>query len=1102
MKQILSLLQNSKKKLWLTLFVAIIAIWYIGPLVAIAGKIPLISVWSRVIAMLIAITSILGLQYKKYDMHSLIKSEIPQGQSEEIKNELNILHKSLKDALKVLYSNIIKLLLRRYRKPWYLLLGPASAGKSTLLTKTDLPLKGLDNLPSLSITPTQYCDWWISEEAVFLDLSGKYLKETPNEANNIYYALCDFFKLLKRYRRQQPISGLILAINLQELIINIKQQIQLKKLCQIIQELSNQFTDFPIYLIITRCDLIEGFSEFFEDLGPEERDQIFGISFPLIAQPQLLPQLFSDEYNSLLKRLNDRVIWRLHHENNIDKQAKIKNFPLQMEFLKNPLAKLLNIILPNTDVNLRGIYFTSAVQKEIPIDNLLPSLSHAFNIPQTRTDFRSVPPKNFFIKELFKRIILPETLFFDTTVSTVSHEKPYTFIKSFIILLSGLCIFFFFNDYQYNLHAIQNIKKIVAGLPGSVEPSTDPLENLNLLQSILAGLDKTTHTWQGQLGMRQANQIKSRTKKAYNELLTTKFLSYLQNTLEAQLQTIKTENMSTLYATLKAYLMLGDTKHHDKQFLQNWFENYWHQSGYDNNKQKQLMIHLTTLLNNPLPHVAIDDQLIERTRYSLNSMPQSKLVLTILQNHYQKSPIKLPTNNVNDTFKNLPSEISGIYNIANFRDVYYIEIPKTCQEITSGNWVLGNRQQPAFSEIMLNQLATEAKTIYLNEYLAVWSDILAKLKIDNFQSLNQIAQTLELLNNPRSPIVELINIINRNTQPISDSIEFTQQVSSHFLALNVLASNVMNNTNQNTLMAVKEYLNKIVKASDVEKASYELARARMLNHGENDAITTLLQQARLLPEPIQTWHTAIAAESWRMILKNTQNYLNRIWVTNVYPQYLATLDKRYPIFKESTTDISLPEFTNFFAVGGSVDIFFKNYLQPFVDNSRLYWEWKNIDGQRINISQTTLEMFIRAALIQKMFFPEDSRIPAINFSLVPVELSPNIQNFTLDLDGQIVIFQKDNEQIISLNWPGPQPNHATITFLDDQGKKLTLSESGSWAWFRILDKSHLESTASPKHFRLSFDLEKSSAQYELYTGGVVNPFIPGILNAFRCPEGL
>ncbi len=769
-----------------------------------------------------------------------------------------------------------------------------------------------------------------------------------------------------------------------------------------------------------------------------------------------------------------------------------------MEFLKNPLAKLLNIILPNTQVNLRGIFFTSASQKDTPFDNLTKTVSRAYEIPHFNIGHRMLPPKSFFINEIFKRIIFPETKFY-------SENNPVNrlhFMTSLlIILITSICVFFFFNSYKYNHEAINSAQHAIK-LAQAHSFSSPLLNQLDILETTMQQLNQKPREWYKRIGMHQANKLKKDVQSIYVNLLKTQFLANLQHNLENQLQNTKEGNTNQLYATLKAYLMLADLKHFDKKFFKDWFDNYWHQAGCELKEAQSLDKHLVALMNFSFKEQTINPQVIENTRSILNNMPQSRLVLTILQNQYQRSPIQITPGIPESLWHGLPRELPGIYDIRNFRNVYYSEIGKTCQEITNGNWVLGKSAQPAFSEIILNQLTSEVKAIYLNEYAVIWSDLLNKIKVDNLQDLNQVLNMITVVNDPQSPLLQLINTIRNNTQPLSDSVEFTQQVSMRFLTLNALSADLLKNTNQSHLLAVKSYLEKLTHTQDLDRACYEAAKNRMENSYVNDPITNLLQQSRILPEPIQTWHTLIAAESWRLILKNTQNFLNSIWIATVCPQYEAMINRRYPIFKDSPTDIPLYNFTTFFGNGGIMDTFFKNYLQPFVDNSKLYWEWKNVDGQRLNIPQPTLEMFIRAALIQKMFFPEDAKLPAITFSLVPVELDTNIQSFSLDLEGQILIFQKDNEQIITLSWPGPQPTHTQVTFLDDQGKKLVLTEAGPWSWFKILNKSRLEPTTNPKHFRLNFETNAGGVHYELYTNGIVNPFIPGILSAFRCPENL
>ena len=94
---------------------------------------------------------------------------------------------------------------------------------------------------------------------------------------------------------------------------------------------------FPVYLMFTKVDLVSGFREYFEDLGKEERDQVWGVSLPNAPKPSQSPNFdyFSEHFGTLLNRLYDRVLWRVHQERNARRRADIYGFPQQMENLKS-----------------------------------------------------------------------------------------------------------------------------------------------------------------------------------------------------------------------------------------------------------------------------------------------------------------------------------------------------------------------------------------------------------------------------------------------------------------------------------------------------------------------------------------------------------------------------------------------------------------------------------------------------------------------------------------------------------------------------------------------------------------------------------------------
>ena len=71
---------------------------------------------------------------------------------------------------------------------------------------------------------------------------------------------------------------------------------------------------FPIYVMVTKCDLMAGFMEFFADFDKDERAQVWGVTFPYdteLTSDDPLARLASD-FAALEKRLNRSGLGKSH----------------------------------------------------------------------------------------------------------------------------------------------------------------------------------------------------------------------------------------------------------------------------------------------------------------------------------------------------------------------------------------------------------------------------------------------------------------------------------------------------------------------------------------------------------------------------------------------------------------------------------------------------------------------------------------------------------------------------------------------------------------------------------------------------------------------
>ena len=92
--------------------------------------------------------------------------------------------------------------------------------------------------------------------------------------------------------------------------------------------------------MLTKCDLISGFAEFFDDLDNEQRQQVWGATFAIDAEGSPAP-LARAEFDRLLERLDLRRLDRLHAETDLERRALIFGFPSQVSLLARPLESFI-----------------------------------------------------------------------------------------------------------------------------------------------------------------------------------------------------------------------------------------------------------------------------------------------------------------------------------------------------------------------------------------------------------------------------------------------------------------------------------------------------------------------------------------------------------------------------------------------------------------------------------------------------------------------------------------------------------------------------------------------------------------------------------------
>lgn len=167
-----------------------------------------------------------------------------------------------------------------YSMPWFMIFGETGSGKSTAVSHARLKNILTDAGPARGIAGTRNCDWWFFKNAIVLDTAGRYAVPLAEEDSGEWQR---FLSLLAKYRRKEPLNGLIVTLPADHLLAgdadslteygrNLRLRID-----QLMRVLGAKF---PVYLLITKIDLILGMTAMAGLLPETLRGQAMGLLNP------------------------------------------------------------------------------------------------------------------------------------------------------------------------------------------------------------------------------------------------------------------------------------------------------------------------------------------------------------------------------------------------------------------------------------------------------------------------------------------------------------------------------------------------------------------------------------------------------------------------------------------------------------------------------------------------------------------------------------------------------------------------------------------------------------------------------------------------------
>ncbi|MGV6849067.1 MAG: type VI secretion system membrane subunit TssM [Marinibacterium sp.] len=789
-----------------------LCLWFLGgflgfgdarPFESVAGRVIGIGVIWVVALILILVLLLRASRRDKELAEDIVSSAEPLRSDDDddsvVTEELGEMRAKLREAmLKLRKSKLGKRSL--YELPWYILIGPPGAGKTTAIVNSGLQFPLADEVGKASIGGvggTRNCDWWFTDNAVLVDTAGRYTtQESDSVADNA--AWLGFLGILKKHRKRQPINGAIVAISLSDLSMQdeLTQKAHAGAIRRRLHELREKLgVRFPVYVLFTKADLLAGFSEFFEPLGKEDRAQVWGFTLPLLKGRSETSPLahFDEEYSALVTRLNQQSVERIQSETDPSRRSLVAGFPGQVASVQ-PVARafLTELFQDNRYEDrhlLRGVYFTSGTQEGTPIDRLMTGMARTFGIGRQAIGSGQGTGRSYFLTRLFDNVIFRESglVSADDKVERRFRWSRRGAIAATIIVAIGagtLWISSFRNNRAMAAEVEQQLlafKDAAAQVPGSPIRDSDlpsVVPALNILRDIPVnpahGKAEVARnlTW----GLYQGEVIGNQTALTYRAALNRMLLPRLLLRLEEQMQG-NINNPDLLYEALKVYLMLGLAGPMNADLVTEWMHADW-SLAYPGTTRGQLRSdlasHLQAMISQPMDAIDLNADLVEQVRGVLTSMSQAQRVYNGIVNspaatalpQWRLTDIGGPNLSraiVRSSGENLNAGIEGIYTYAGFHDVFLSEALGVATRIQRDSWVLGDRGAIDNSQAALVTLSRDVLDLYYNDFVAKYDRLLGDIDIIPMQSLSHAVEVTNVLSGPTSPIVNILTAVARET---------------------------------------------------------------------------------------------------------------------------------------------------------------------------------------------------------------------------------------------------------------------------------------------------------------------------------------------------
>lgn len=1052
-----------------------------------------------------------------------------------------------------------------YTRPWYVIIGPPGAGKTTALLNSGLRFPFSEQAVK-GVGGTRNLDFWFADEAVMVDTAGRYTtQDSDHQVDSKGWT--SFLALLKKHRPLQPVNGIIVAMGVDELIRSDCAQIDAhaKAVRRRLGELRKSLeVAAPVYVILTKADLLAGFTEYYDDLDVEGRRAVLGTTIDF-ASGKASAETLARAFDEMVQAVADRQAKRLFEEVDPLRRGLLLGFPSQLQSLRARLMRFMDGAFVAGDEPagvLRGFYLTSGVQEGAPLDRILSGMADVYDRPAQSAGGSS--GRAYFLNRLLTEVMFAEAGLVTMDPKARARQRgrlvgAFAAIAAVALLtITAWGVSFARNrsfqndmlakagDAQTQLHDSGVDLKQVRDGDADLRAA---LPGLNALRDLPRGyaarqnggppLTMTFGLYQSGL----SNEADERYREALRRVLLPRILLRLETYMQAN-----AGDPMRLYEPLKVYLMLGQQGPMDASAVQAWVTTDWATEVYPGSDSQmergQLAQHLKALLQDkdmasvwPARKPAIDGALVAQTRAAVQTLSLADRAYAVMRQRAATAGPAWEVANVlsqgdalafADPKKVMATQVPYFFTRAGFEKTYTLGLATVQQNLKSDLWVLGGDANTEGVQEEMSNVRPGVAGLYAKDYIAAWDNVIKVMQPGNY--FGDPAAFGAVTKSP-SPMKRVLMELRKNTifaggvqAGIKRAVDLRMnrsRLSRYTSAMSAGRASGLDAGDEitNYFQPVQDYVGDGKTPGPIDefvaalKQAGEAVIAAKSVGGGGGADATQAQMAAAIasvkaaaagaPPQLQDFVSSAANGGSSAQVSAAKGAVSDAYTTTIFPACKEVTQDRYPFFGGATEDAATVDALRVFGMGGVMDSFLQQRLKPLMGTDGPVWRWHADDPVAAALDPSSPEEFAKASQIR------DLLVGGLPIKISVANFGGDVGAVDIASGGTTYHFDASSNSPKPLLWSisGGLPEASVVIYKAGAAAGAAPVElkryetEGPWALFKLMDKADKEN-AGAQAIKARFGEGTASVTFLVNLPSDKNPFSRGGIWSFRCPNVL